>query len=60
MIDIDYLKHIKLKTNPFGQRFLGNPDQLLDRWGESGMALVTFLFAVMVMAAAPIIISPAL
>jgi len=24
VIDIDYLKKIKLKTNPFGQRFLGN------------------------------------
>ena len=24
MIDIDYLKKIKLATNPFGQRFLGN------------------------------------
>jgi PAS domain S-box-containing protein len=36
--------------NQFGEwhRLLENPS-LLDRWGESGMALVTFLFAVMVM-----------
>jgi hypothetical protein len=33
------------------QRFLGNPDLLLDRWGESGMALLTFLFALLVMVA---------
>ncbi len=36
--------------NQFGEwhRLLENPS-LLDRWGELGMALVTFLFAVMVM-----------
>jgi PAS domain S-box-containing protein len=36
--------------NQFGEwhRLLENPYQL-DRWGESGMALVTFLFAVMAM-----------